>query len=215
MWRRNAACDKLVPRDILGNFISPAFVNPERCINSLARQFSTHQMKFTIIAALAILGAFVRAGNVQHSTIVEIETIHIIEYTEICECPSSTASVLPIPAITTISCCDTCPPVTITAATQPVSSWTTCYTPTTTVCQETGVFLLGESFYPCNTAPCTIPYDQPYPTCYVCAYSDCWAPEAVTKPKHVKVYEYCDDNQVGYWEESWMYKVLLLLTLLI
>lgn len=165
-------------------------------------------MKFTSVLTSLALAALVRAGTVK--PIVEIETVHIIEYTEICECP--TATVLPVPAITTISCCDTCAPVTITATTQPVSSWTTCYTPTSTICEETGVFLLGESFYPCNTAPCTIQYDQPRPTCYVCAYCDCWAPQADTNPKHVNVYEYsCDssgnDYQIGYWEENWVLQV--------
>src|SRR5579859_5117814 len=107
-------------------------------------------MRFLGILSLAALA---QAGYVQDKiAVVDFETVHIIEYTEVCVCPTKT--VLPAPAITTLVCCGTCAPVTVTASAQPITSCTTGYTKTTKVCETAGVYVLGEKFYPCNSPPC-------------------------------------------------------------
>lgn len=149
------------------------------------------------------LAALAQAGDAQDKiAVVEVETVHIIEYTEVCVCPTKT--ILPTPAITTLSCCDTCAPVTVTASAQLITSCTTGYTKTTTVCETAGVYVLGEKFYPCNSPPCLIEYQAPCPTCYVCPYSDCWVPSNL-KTKHVTICEYFDgyDNEIACWDEQW------------
>ncbi len=156
-----------------------------------------------LLLGLLAFAALVNAGGYAHDkVVVEIETIHVIEYTEVCVCP--TATVLPVPAITTLVCCDTCAPITVTSSAQPITSCTTAYTKTATVCETGGVVLLGEKFYPCNSPPCAIEYEAPCPTCYVCPYSDCWVPNNI-KPKHVTVYEYFGgyDREIARWMEDW------------
>jgi hypothetical protein len=171
-------------------------------------------MKFTsIVGVLAVVAQamLVTAKHEDVKQIIATETVFVIEYTEVCACPTSTAKNPLVPALTTITCCESCAPIPITATTQLVTSCATSSKETTTICDEAGVYHLGDRFYPCNNAPCTIKYDSPCQTCYVCAYSDCWAPNAntINKPKNVKVYEYVgdDNNHVGYWEENWALKV--------
>jgi hypothetical protein len=157
-----------------------------------------------LVLGFLALVALAKAGFAQAETVavVDVETVHIIEYTEVCLCPTQT--VLPTPAITTLVCCDSCAPVTVTATTQPITSCNTAFTKTTTVCETAGVVLLGQDFYACNSPPCVIEYQAPCPTCYVCAYSDCWVPNN-PKPKHVTVYEYFGgyDNEIACWQENW------------
>lgn len=158
-------------------------------------------MRFSSYLIPLALATGVLAGQAS----VVTETVVVVEYTEVCQCPTATPLLLLQPAITTITCCDTCAPVTVTATDQLVTSCASTTKPTSTVCNEVGIYHLGEDFYPCNEAPCTIQYNAPCPTCYVCAYSDCWAPGAMinSKPKNVKVYEYFGSEQVGYCEENW------------
>ena len=131
----------------------------------------------------------------------EVETLYIVEYTEVCLCPATPT--ITVPAITTMTCCDTCAPITITETAQPVTSCTTGFTTTTAMCQTPGVYLLGGTLYPCNSPPCAIEYQAPCPTCYVCPYSQCWVPNS--SPRCVQVYEYFGsyENEVGCWEEEW------------
>jgi len=154
---------------------------------------------------LLALAALAKAGSVQNTVApVEVETLYIVEYTEVCVCPTQTSTALPSPAITTLVCCDSCAPVTVTESAQPITSCNTAFTKTTAVCETTGVVRLGEQFYPCNSPPCVIEYQAPCSTCYVCPYSDCWVPNNM-QPKHVTVYEYFGgyDNEIGCWEENW------------
>ena len=153
----------------------------------------------------------VSAGT-QQSQDVDVETVYQLEVTEVCECPTmsvatETATASPF---TTLTCCPTCAPIPVTHTTQPITSCSTGYTSTTTVCTETGIQKCGDEFYPCWDAPCTIEYSAPYPTCYVCPYSDCWGPDSGNTPvKYVQVYEYVDDTNVGFWDEEWSCNVHL------
>jgi hypothetical protein len=173
-------------------------------------------MKIALLLSALSLVASAHAGKVVNSkpqptlktktAIVDVETVYMVEYTEVCVCPAVTSVV---PAITTVTCCESCKPVPITATTQVVTSCTTSYKPTSTVCETEGVFKCGDDFVPCHNAPCTISYNAPCPTCYACAYSDCWAPGAVvnSQPKNVKVIEYFGDVHVGSWQENWFCNV--------
>src|SRR5271156_3644855 len=106
-----------------------------------------------LLFGLFSLATLVNAGwHAHEKVVVEVETIHVIEYTEVCVCPTKT--VLPVLAITTLVYCDTCTPIPVTSSAQPITSCTTAYTKTTTICETAGVILLGEKFYPCNSPPC-------------------------------------------------------------
>jgi hypothetical protein len=180
-------------------------------------------MKLAILLSALSIAVTAQAGKILSSSsetqglktktaaAVDTETVYFVEYTEICVCPATTPVVS---AITTVTCCESCAPVPITATTQYVTSCTTSYKPTTTVCPTQGVYKCGDNFVPCHNAPCTIAYNAPSPTCYACAYNDCWAPGAMvnSKPKHIEVIEYFGDVHVGSWNENWVCKVLSLLT---
>jgi hypothetical protein len=174
-------------------------------------------MKFTKlllpILAIGLAKAVITRYDVPKS-VVAVETVFIIEYTEICECQTTIDHIQP-PALTTLTCCPSCAPISITALSQPVTSCTTSSIKTITICDHSGVYFLGEKVYPCADATCTIEYNAPCQTCYVCAYLDCWAPAAVTNKPNITVYEYLDNVQVGRWEENWAFKVGLINILIV
>jgi hypothetical protein len=167
-----------------------------------------------LITLLSIGSAFtglVSAGSYATQNI-DTETVYVVEFTEVCVCPTATAlpTAISIP-FTTLTCCPTCEPIPVTCTTQPITSCATTYKPTTTVCTEEGIQKCGDEFYPCWNPPCTIEYSAPCPTCYVCPYSDCWGPESDnTMLKHIQVYEYIEDMAVGYWNEEWECSVHLM-----
>jgi hypothetical protein len=167
-------------------------------------------MRFsTLLRAGALFTGLASAGT-QQSQDVDVETVYQLEVTEVCECPTTTAATATASAFTTLTCCPTCAPIPVTHTTQPITSCSTGYTSTTTVCTETGIQKCGDEFYPCWDAPCTIEYSAPCPTCYVCPYSDCWGPDSGNTPvKHVQVYEYVDHTNVGFWDEEWSCNVHL------
>lgn len=105
---------------------------------------------------------------------------------------------------TLVSCCPTCEVITVTASTQPISSWSTTSSATSTVCQTSGVFTCGSEVYTCSHPPCSVEYEAPCSTCYVCPYNECWAPNlkgVVTQ--HIQVWEYLDHTLCGYSDEEW------------
>ena len=78
------------------------------------------------------------------------------------------------PAITTISVCPTCPPISVTRTTQPITSWcSSSTTPTATTCITGGIC----EFYIVKDSECptVIEYNAPCETGYVCPYDQCWA----------------------------------------
>ena len=159
----------------------------------------------TLLGIGSVFAGLVSAGSYTscESQTADIETVYVVEVTEVCECPTATATATAYP-FTTLTCCPTCEAIPITCTTQPITSCATTYKPTTTVCTEEGIQKCGDEFYPCWNPPCTIQYSAPCPTCYVCPYSDCWAPDSDNiMSKHVQVYEYIEDMHVGYWDEDW------------
>jgi len=126
-------------------------------------------------------------------------------------CPNAVTVTKIVPApLTTISHCPTCPVIVVTSSAQPITSCNgATKSSTTSVCTETGVVTCGGAPYTCNQPPCTIRYQAPCSTCYVCPYNECYAPESPTSvPKHVKCYEYFDDQCIDIWDEQWQYDVV-------
>lgn len=172
-------------------------------------------MRFSTLLTVGALFAGLASAGTTQSQDCDVETVYQVEVTEICDCASATCTAGTETAatetpFTTLTCCPTCAPIPVTQTTQPITSCSSAYLSTTTVCTETGIHKCGDDFYPCWDAPCTIEYSAPCPTCYVCPYSDCWGPDSDnTKVKHVQVYEYVEDNCVGSWDEEWQCNVYL------
>jgi hypothetical protein len=120
--------------------------------------------------------------------------------------------------VTPFTVCTPCPGtvVEVFETDQLITSCEMSYSTASTLATKAGDYQYSNTIFVCPTAPCEIVYNVPCPTCYVCAWDECYAPPPPSNSpppnspppvKHIIIYVYVGEIVETVHSEEWQITV--------